>query len=105
MPKHVFLGRTVITPAVEERVPVDRLNECLALHQQGNWGIVDAADRALNNEQLLEDGRVMSSWQIDVTKPSDGCDDNAFWIITDGSAAINYAQTGIITTVLLPEDY
>ncbi len=101
----MFLGRTIRSKGAERSVPEARVNECLLLHQQCNWGIADEEARAIMNEQLIHGGRVLSAWQIDPAKPADGADVNTFWIVTDGPESPDYPKTGILTTVLLPSEY
>ncbi len=83
------LGKIVQTSnALMHLYSYDILN-AIQRHQAGDWGDVDAHDRAMNDQALVEGTRVLS-----VHRAEDG---TKFWIITEGDRSV--------TTVLLPKDY
>ncbi len=85
------LGQIVATPgaldALEhaQQAPI----EFLRRHVAGDWGDVDAEDKALNDQALLDGTRLLSSYRT-----SKG---QAIWVITEADRSS--------TTILLPEDY
>jgi hypothetical protein len=83
------LGQVVITANAQAALnPADVLG-CLARHAQGDWGDLDAEDKASNAHALLINERLFSSYQVSLyTK---------IWIITERDRSY--------TTVLLPSDY
>ena len=83
------LGQTVITPNAMNQLQADDVYAALRRHAGGDWGEVDAADRAENDLSLREGFRLLSVYS----------DRNhvRFWIITEADRSV--------TTVLLPEDY
>jgi len=60
----------------------------LGRHVRGDWGDVDAEDRAANDRALREGTRVLSSYRAGGVK---------FWVITEADRSA--------TTVLLPSEY
>jgi hypothetical protein len=85
----VPLGRTGATPAALELVPRDEMTAALRRHECGDWGDVNAADKAANNAALNTGERLLSSYRT--------ADGTKFWIITEADRSA--------TTVLLPDDY
>jgi hypothetical protein len=63
--------------------------EFLRRHVAGDWGDVDAEDKALNDQALLDGTRLLSSYRT-----SKG---QTIWVITEADRSV--------TTILLPEDY
>lgn len=90
------LGVIVTTPAAQAAVLQVRIIECLARHGSGEWGLMPEYDKQINERMLVEKGRVMSAWAIDPSLHASGSL-NTFWIITDAP--------GVLTTILLPDDY
>ena len=86
------LGKLVVTTnALRNGVTDEDIHFALDRHREGDWGNVDAHDKAANNAALNEKDpqRVLSSYEsLNGTK---------FWIITEWDRSV--------TTVLLPEDY
>lgn len=118
------LGRVVATPgavALAEREGLD-LPGLAAQHAAGDWGEVDAEDRAANEAALEHGTRVLSAY---------GAPPSRLWIITDGltdACPACWAGIGVCepdagswqggmhfrddlpprrqtTTILLPEEY
>jgi len=84
-------GQIVATPgALETLARANQTpNEFLLPHVSGDWGDMDAQDRAENMYSLKQGFRVMSSYR---TKSGD-----MLWLITEADRAS--------TTLLLPEEY
>lgn len=82
-----MLGQIVATPgALALRVD---LLPYLRRHASGDWGELDAHDRAANERALTDSSRVFSAYRL----PSGG----RLWIITEADRSV--------TTFLLPEEY
>ena len=89
------LGRVVATAALAAAVPQQQITALLDRHSAGDWGDLDADDKAANDDAVRTgDGRLFSSYDT----PEHG----TIWIITDD---IRGEGEGPITTVLLPDDY
>lgn len=74
--------------------------ECLARHNNGDWGDLDLMDAAINDASIARRvGRVLSRYLVP-TALLDEADDDAIWIITD-----DLADVESVTTVLWPSDY
>lgn len=89
-PRLFALGQVVSTTqalSFAEKHQIDLLN-LLARHQTGDWGDLCEADLESNEEALITDSRILSSYQIDQDK---------IWIITEADRTV--------TTILLPSDY
>jgi hypothetical protein len=95
-PSRVQLGEVCITQGAAAGVDQDRVLECLARHQGGDWGWVDEEDKDANERALREGTRLLSAWPIDPKEPLRGSS-NLFWIITE-----HHRQS---TTLLLPSEY
>ena len=91
------LGRIVATPGAIEACRHDYMQQCLARHVRGDWGVVCAEDRKSNFEALFSGGRILSSYPIDPAKPCKGFGDNTLWVITEADRSV--------TTFLLPDEY
>ena len=85
------LGQIVGTPGALEAL--DRASQkpefFLTKHAQGDWGLMCAEDKQLNEESLKEEGRIHSAYKT--LKGED------IWIITEADRST--------TTILLPDDY
>ncbi|MEB3353809.1 MAG: hypothetical protein VKM34_06200 [Cyanobacteriota bacterium] len=89
------LGRVVATAAVAAAVPHHQITALLDRHADGDWGDLDADDRAANDEAARTgDGRLFSSYAT--------AEHGTIWIITND---IRAEGEGPITTVLFPDDY
>ncbi|EPF70382.1 hypothetical protein [Acinetobacter rudis] len=92
MTKHCLfaLGQVVSTPNALELAKRKHI-DLLALihrHQTGDWGDLCEEDRVSNENALVTDSRILSSYQMDQDK---------IWIITEADRSV--------TTILLPSDY
>lgn len=83
------LGRTVITRNALSALPHEDICAALGRHAAGDWGDLDAEDRAANEAALLDSSRLVSVYRT--------AGDVKFYVITEWDRSI--------TTVLLPEDY
>lgn len=82
------LGETVATPKVLDAVLQNRqtLEQFLARHQMGDWGIVNEEEWIENNEAIEQGERILSAYRL-----TNGTE---FWVITEGNRSV--------TTALLP---
>lgn len=83
------LGRIVTTPNAQSRLSQEDILRGIQRHQAGDWGDVDAKDRAANDRALIEGSRLLSAY-----RSSAGV---TFWLITEADRQV--------TTILLPQDY
>lgn len=83
------LGRIVATPNAVATLNPKAIMVAIHRHISGDWGEVDAHDRAANEAALRHGGRLLS-----VYRDSGGI---RFYIVTEADRSV--------TTVLLPEDY
>lgn len=84
------LGQVVSTPnalAFAEKHQTDLL-QLLYRHQTGDWGDLEDEDKESNEEALINDTRIFSSYSIAEDK---------IWIITEADRSF--------TTLLMPSDY
>ncbi len=81
-------GQVVSTPAALDTFDAPFMAHCLARHLCGDWGDVDAEDRASNDATLTGGDRLLSVYN----RGSD-----TLWIITEHDRSV--------TTLLLPSDY
>lgn len=84
------LGQVVSTPNVLRFAEAENIDllALLARHHQGDWGDVCEEDRESNEEALLMQLRILSSYNFSKDK---------IWIITEADRSV--------TTILLPSDY
>lgn len=87
------LGRVLATPGALDSIMGERINDCLGRHQAGDWGVIDAEDKASNDAALFDGTRLLSAYPIVESNPEGG----KFWIITEADRSS--------TTVLLPSEY
>lgn len=85
----VPLGRIVATPAALGTVSQPDIVAALRRHASGDWGDVDADDRAANDDALKSGERLLSVYQ--------SATGTTFWVLTEADRSV--------TTVLLPDDY
>jgi len=85
----VSVGRLVATPGVLETFDGHFLGECLKAHCSGDWGIMCADDKLVNDAAVEMRGQVHSAYQDEHL--------NKVWIITEPGWGT--------TTILLPEEY
>lgn len=90
------LGRIVKTPgAIHALLAAGQsADEFLSRHVTGDWGDLDAEDKALNNAALVDGSRILSAF---TTRTG-----TRIWIITE---AVNDVGLRYGTTLLLPEEY
>jgi hypothetical protein len=85
-------GRLVATPGAISFCENHAVNMAALLrrHLSGDWGDMDAEDKATNNAALASgEDRIFSSYNVG--------DHDKVWIITEWDRSV--------TTILLPEDY
>jgi hypothetical protein len=85
----VRLGQTVATPAALGVLSQAEMVAALQRHASGDWGDVDAHDRAVNDDAVVHGERLVSAYQ--------SARGISFWVITEADRSV--------TTVLLPDDY
>lgn len=83
------LGQVIATTGVLQAVPSSSIYAALQRHSCGDWGDVCQDDWKQNDEALLREERILSSYYAP--------DGTKFWIITERDRSC--------TTVLLPEEY
>jgi hypothetical protein len=91
------LGRVVTTPGALKKCGAAHIAVCMARHAFGDWGVVDAEDKATNDRALVNGERLLSAYAIDPKKPCKGHGENCLWIITEWDRSV--------TTALLPDEY
>ena len=90
----VVATRGVMDLALQNPAFWDFVQASLNRHAQGDWGVVDAGDKRLNNQALKEGARVLSAYD-DPRFPKNGI--NTIWIITEADRSA--------TTILFPNEY
>ena len=85
----VPLGQIVATPAALGALSQPDIVAALRRHAVGDWGDVDAHDRAANDDALRSGERLLSVYRSE--------NGTTFWVITEADRSV--------TTVLLPDDY
>ena len=88
-PRGFPLGRTVITQGARAELGPGDLLSALRRHSSGDWGDLDAADKARNDDALLHGDRLLSSY-----RSGGGV---KFYVITEADRSY--------TTILLPQEY
>ena len=91
------LGRAVAPPAALaalERLGVGSF-ELLSRHQYGDWGDLNAHDRAANDAALKDGSRILSAYVVKGER---------IWVLTDAVGGED-GVTRASTCILLPEDY
>ena len=80
------------------------LESYLERHASGDWGVLDAHDRRVNEEALRNGHRILSAYDLPADKAShtdkangEGQNSIRIWIITDADRRSS--------TVLLPDEY
>jgi hypothetical protein len=91
------LGPLVATPGALEALARNGSTglEYLQKHGRGEWGDLDADDRAANDAALQTGARIMSAYTL--------LDGTRIWIITDAEIDDNHNRQA--TTILLPDEY
>ena len=89
------LGRVAATAAVAADVPHSLITALLDRHAAGDWGNLDADDKAANEEAARTgDGRLFSSYAT--------TEHATIWVFTND---IRAEGAGPITIVLFPDAY
>ena len=83
------LGQVLVTPGAYEALNLKDAADCLVRHASGDFGDMSEEDKALNEEAVENEGRIMSAY-----RDSNGV---KFWIITEWDRSA--------TTILLPDEY
>jgi len=83
------VGQTVATPGALASVPIEEMLQALSRHVCGDWGDLEAHDKAANESALKNGGRLFSAYHT-----ASGI---KFWIITEADRSA--------TTTLLPREY
>lgn len=97
VPKPKFpLGQVLATPGALEAMENSGESPAsfLSRHIAGDWGIVDAEDKAANDQSLIDGSRILSAYHT-----SKG---EKIWIITEATDDQGHRAA---TTILLPEEY
>lgn len=94
-PKFPF-GQVLATPGALEALESSGQSptEFLAKHVRGDWGIVDADDKAANDQSLIDGSRILSAY---LTSKGE-----KLWIITEACDDRGHRAA---TTILLPDEY
>lgn len=94
------LGRVLATPGAVEALERSgqSLWHYLSRHLAGDWGSVDAEDKAANDEALKDGSRLLSAYVLDAGSEVA----TKIWLITE--AADDHGDRSA-TTALLPEEY
>jgi hypothetical protein len=91
------LGKVLATPGAIEALAQTGQSpwELLSRHLGGDWGTVDAGDKAANEQALRDGSRILSSYLLNdgVTK---------IWLITEAEGDNGQRAA---TTLLLPNEY
>jgi len=89
--KKFDLGQIVYTPGAENELQESgqEVTFFLQKHAWGDWGEVDAEDKASNDEALKEGSRILSAYRT--------LKGEKIWVITEADRSV--------TTLLLPEEY
>lgn len=85
------LGQCVATPGAMEAMTKsgDLPHTFLDRHVSGDWGDVGAEDKRANDRDLVDEGRLLSSYKLQ--------DGTKIWVITEADRSS--------TCILLPEEY
>ena len=91
-------GRVLATPGA-----IDALEQSgqsvwhfLTRHLSGDWGVVDADDKAANDDAVREGSRILSAYLLD------GDEATKIWLITEAADDSGNREA---TTALLPDVY
>jgi hypothetical protein len=90
------LGQIVATPAALEAIEAAGQTPDFFLdkHAQGDWGEVCNGDKKLNDEALVDGGRLLSAYRT--------LKNERIWVITE---AADEDGNRLATTTLLPSEY
>lgn len=98
------LGQLVETPGARETFTQPEKLTALMRHAEGDWGDLDAADKAANDRALEDGSRILSAYTYDETTapPGDKGGKRKLWIITEAEGDNGEREA---TTLLLPSEY
>lgn len=90
------IGKVVATPGAVSALQEAGQSpwEFLALHLAGNWGTVDAEDKAANDNALRDGSRILSAYRLNTGEK--------IWIITEAEDDHGHRSA---TTLILPDEY
>lgn len=90
------LGQVLATPGAIEVLESSGQSptEFLAKHVRGDWGIVDAEDKATNDQSLIDGSRILSAYRTNKGEK--------LWVITE---ACDDRGRRAATTILRPDEY
>lgn len=90
------LGQVVATPGALEALQEGRQSPSVFLsrHVAGDWGDLDAEDKALNDEALKNGSRILSAYSTTRNVK--------LWVITEATDDRGHRAA---TTLLLPDEY
>lgn len=83
------LGRVVATDGAVEMVAIKEIIVALIRHSVGDWGELEAEDKAQNDSAVQTGERLLSAYESTMKV--------RFWIITEADR--------VVTTILLPREY
>jgi hypothetical protein len=84
------IGRVLITPGAATEIAEEEITKALRRHQHGDWGALDAREKACNEQVLRIGGWLLSAYD----DPASG---ERFLIITQPDR--------MITTVMVPDEF
>jgi hypothetical protein len=89
-------GKVVATPGALEALEQagQSVWAFLARHLAGDWGVVNAGDKAANDESLKDGSRLLSAYSLSTGKK--------IWLLTE---AEDDNGNRAATTALLPDEY
>ena len=85
------LGQTVITPGAIVALTFNSVSPQMLLHRHshGDWGDLSEEDKALNDQAVEGEGRILSAYSLE--------DGTRVWIISEWDRSAS--------TILLPSEY
>ena len=90
------LGQVLATPGALEALAAAGLNAeaLLARHLAGDWGDLDAEDKRLNDEAMLDGSRILSAYTLNTGEK--------LWVITEAEDDEGYRASSVL---LRPDEY
>ena len=94
------LGNVYMTPGISMASDAFKKEaaSCFTRHSKGDWGTLDKHDWEMNQEALVNGGRILSNYEMDCEED----DPDRLWIITE---AEDENGSRAATTLLLPSEY
>lgn len=95
-------GRVLATPGAIEALQQSGQSvwHFLTRHLSGDWGVVDADDKAANDDALRDGSRILSAYLLD--GEGNGTEATNIWLITEAADDSGNREA---TTALLPDEY